>query len=518
MARKNKLYELTPEHRAQLPAWRDRWIANAMSTAAMSDADRSACFDAVHGMYAAAKLPPPKAVVFVPSPFVLAFAGGFAAAIWQRHYATDAAAWAATWGVTSADTLATTWAATGAATDAATDAATSSATWDATCVATEAATRIATNVATSAATCVATEAATNAATRVATRVATWAATRIATGAATDAATSSATSSATDAATRAATRAAICVATEAATNAATDAATGAATWAATDAATNAATRIATWAATDAATNAATDAATSVAEANWFYVPCDMAKIATAIGVGNVGLKCAANVWRMWQGGNQWSGYDSYLTFFSDIAGLDLPEYAAYRHWRTLSEHSGPRIMHPDFCMISDRPEVLLVDEANRPHCDTGPFCRWRDGTALYSIHGVRIPAWLVEQPERLIPQIIAKETNSEIQRVMIERYGWDRYIAEVGGDVIDHDERYGTLLRTVGGLVLKVTNRSPEPDGTFRQYVLPVADQCEPLPDDGQELGEPQRLTALNAVASTFGMRGVDYAELVGDES
>jgi hypothetical protein len=105
--------------------------------------------------------------------------------------------------------------------------------------------------------------------------------------------------------------------------------------------------------------------------------------------------------------------------------------------------------------------------------------------------------------------------------MIERYGWDRYVADAGGKIINHDERWGTLLRTPGGLVLKVINRSPEPDGSFRQYILPVSDQCEPLPDPGDSdarLGEPQALTALNAVASTFGMTGKQYEALLGAES
>ena len=222
--------------------------------------------------------------------------------------------------------------------------------------------------------------------------------------------------------------------------------------------------------------------------------------------------------MGQGGNQWSGYDAYLSFFQDIVKLALPEYEAYRHWRVLAERSGPRIVHPDFCMISDRPEVLTVDDQNRPHNDTGPFCRWRDGTRLYSVHGVRVPAWLFEAPERLTVEAITAEANTETQRVMIERFGWDRYVREARFEVVDHDDRWGTLRRSGGHLVLEVVNRSPEPDGSFRHYMLPVAPNCEPLPDGDGELGEPQALTALNAVASTFGMRGEDYARVVAGES
>jgi len=209
-------YKLLPEHEARFPEWRDRWIANAMSTEAMTDDDRAACIEAVHGMYAAAKLPPPKHVVFVPSPFVLAFAGGFAAARWQMFKGT----------------------ATSAATSAATDAATDAATWDAT--------------------------------RAATLGATWAATRDAT--------------------------------------------------------LAATRDATWAATSAATRAATLGATRAATTNdysrWYVVPGDMRRCAEELGVGEFGLQCAARAWQMWSGGNQWSGYDAYLSFFQDVVQLPL----------------------------------------------------------------------------------------------------------------------------------------------------------------------------------------------------
>ena len=64
-----KKYELTPEHRAQLKPWADKWIANAMSTKPMDDTDREAMRVAVRGLYQAANLTPPpdNRIVFVPS-------------------------------------------------------------------------------------------------------------------------------------------------------------------------------------------------------------------------------------------------------------------------------------------------------------------------------------------------------------------------------------------------------------------------------------------------------------------
>lgn len=58
--------------------------------------------------------------------------------------------------------------------------------------------------------------------------------------------------------------------------------------------------------------------------------------------------------------------------------------------------------------------------------------------------------------------------------------------------------------------VRVVNSTPEQDGTSQEYWLRVHPELRPLLRDGQ-LGEPQQLTAHNAVASTFGLRGEQYA-------
>src|ERR1700738_5163785 len=112
-----KRYELTDEHRKEFKPWADYWTKNAMSTDAMTDEDREICIESVYGLYASANLPPPKHIVFVPSPFVLRFAGGFAAAIW--HNFKNDATYDATYDATHIDTRAATDASTMASTMAA---------------------------------------------------------------------------------------------------------------------------------------------------------------------------------------------------------------------------------------------------------------------------------------------------------------------------------------------------------------------------------------------------------------
>lgn len=76
------------------------------------------------------------------------------------------------------------------------------------------------------------------------------------------------------------------------------------------------------------------------------------------------------------------------------------------------------------------------------------------------------------------QHIQTETNAEVRRIMIERYGEDRYIVDSGMRAVAHDEQFGTLYfeqHNVGRPIAKirVINRSPEPDGSFKPYWLSI---------------------------------------------
>jgi hypothetical protein len=272
----------------------------------------------------------------------------------------------------------------------------------------------------------------------------------------------------------------------------------------------------------ATEAATWVATGAASATWHTdLTESMRHLAMRIGGeshAKLLLSCAHSASAMWNGGNQWAGWAAFISFFRTIAKLDLP-YEAWDHYEVLASRAGPRIIHPDFCMISDRPALLTVDSQNRPHNDDGPFCQWRDGTALYSVHGIRVPAWVIEQPERLTVDAIHAETNEEVRRVMVERYGIARYVRDAQFDILDSDlDPLGLprrLLRRAEVTVVELTNSTVDADGTRRKYFIPCHPELRPLLSDS-DLGEPQKLTALNAVASTYGLRGEEY--VLSDET
>ena len=266
----------------------------------------------------------------------------------------------------------------------------------------------------------------------------------------------------------------------ATSAATYDATSAATYDATSAATRVATYDATFAVTYAATYGATDDATRAATACY------------TLG-GPLGLECAKKWSGVYQGGNMWAPYASYLAAARDVLGLRLEAHEKYAAWEEAAIHGGFRVLHPEFCIVSDFPEVLKVDAENRPHCETGPSHRWRDGWSLYHWHGVKIPGEWIEDKASLTAAKALTWENVEQRRAACEILGWNAVLEELGAMTIDRDEdpEIGELVEVsipdIGReRFLRVTC------GTGRQFALPVP---------------PTMKTALEANAWTYDFDG-----------
>jgi len=134
---------------------------------------------------------------------------------------------------------------------------------------------------------------------------------------------------------------------------------------------------------------------------------------------------------------WAGYDCYLTSCRDILGLELSSHEAYAHWEQAAIHGGFRVMHEEFCLVSDFPEVLRVDDQNRPHCETGPSHRWRDGWALYFWHGVKVPSHWIEDRKNLDPVEVLKAENVEQRAAGMQILG-ARMIPALKPRIIDGD--------------------------------------------------------------------------------
>ncbi|XCM28503.1 DUF6745 domain-containing protein [Streptomyces parvus] len=152
------------------------------------------------------------------------------------------------------------------------------------------------------------------------------------------------------------------------------------------------------------------------------------------------------------------------------------------------------------VITERPDVLHRDEAGRLDHGEGPALAYGDGFALHAWRGMPVPAAFLEELSSLTPERIRAEENAELRRVMLEYYGYDRYLSESGAEPVHRDET-GILWRiALDGdedvVMVEVVNSTPEPDGTYRTYWLRVP---------------PTTRTAKDGVAWTFGLEGAAYA-------
>ncbi|MFE2447670.1 DUF6745 domain-containing protein [Streptomyces melanosporofaciens] len=151
------------------------------------------------------------------------------------------------------------------------------------------------------------------------------------------------------------------------------------------------------------------------------------------------------------------------------------------------------------IVAERPVELHRDEAGRLDRGDGPALAFPDGFALYAWRGMPVPAEFLRQLGELTPDRIRAEENAELRRVMLEHYGYDRYLEESGAEPVHRDET-GVLWRiALDGdepvVMVEVVNSTPEPDGTHRTYWLRVP---------------PRVRTAREGVAWTFGVDADTY--------
>jgi hypothetical protein len=131
-----------------------------------------------------------------------------------------------------------------------------------------------------------------------------------------------------------------------------------------------------------------------------------------------------------------------------------------YWEQLATHAGWFLPYKKVCIIADRPVRQEVDTQRRLHCATGPAMLFADQFAIWSWHGVLVTQQIIEQPQRLTPEQIHSESNTEIQRVMIERYGWDRYLLDIKALLLDSDVD-SSGRGTLRGLYVATLNGRPQ---------------------------------------------------------
>lgn len=152
------------------------------------------------------------------------------------------------------------------------------------------------------------------------------------------------------------------------------------------------------------------------------------------------------------------------------GIDVHELEGLLQ---VARHAGWWLPFDTMSIVCERPTLLALDpETHRLHAETGPAVFFRDGYALYAIRGVTVPARLIMDPDSLTWQDIDAEDNLEVRRVMLQRFGAQRYIQASGAKRV-HRDSYGELyVKECPGdepvVMVRVVNATPEnvPPGSW----------------------------------------------------
>jgi hypothetical protein len=102
-----------------------------------------------------------------------------------------------------------------------------------------------------------------------------------------------------------------------------------------------------------------------------------------------------------------------------------------------------------CLVCERPTALNLAEVKqwieivtmsvkRLHNESGPALSYSDGWSIFSWYGVEVPEYFITAPHMITIAQIESESNAEVRRLMIERFGKARFISESGAQEIHQD--------------------------------------------------------------------------------
>jgi len=162
-----------------------------------------------------------------------------------------------------------------------------------------------------------------------------------------------------------------------------------------------------------------------------------------------------------------------------------------------------LLFPHCCIVLENATVLNFDLAGRLNCDAGPALTFSDGYAVYGLEGSLVKREMVENPRWVTPKKIYNESNQEIRRLMLIRYGIEKFLVDSNAQKV-HVDDFGVLFKKQLPdeeplTFVKVVNSTADQDGTYRDYFLRVPPWIE---------------TAHGAIAWTFGLVQDEYSPVL----
>ncbi|HEY9788090.1 MAG TPA: hypothetical protein V6D17_22065 [Candidatus Obscuribacterales bacterium] len=159
----------------------------------------------------------------------------------------------------------------------------------------------------------------------------------------------------------------------------------------------------------------------------------------------------------------------------LSELGITSDGTAERYRDLVAHAGMCWPFNKVCLMVDRPKKMSFDPAMDLHDVDGMAVEYQDGWGIYAVVGVVVPERIARG--RFAAKEIDAERSLEVRRAMMSLYGIGNYLHDTKARVI-HQDKFGVLYRRRipdddDLVVVKLTNSTPEPDGTYKTYFLRV---------------------------------------------
>lgn len=189
----------------------------------------------------------------------------------------------------------------------------------------------------------------------------------------------------------------------------------------------------------------------------------------------------------------------IDFSTNVLGLEGLDY--FDGLQILAEENVWWAPFQEMVIVCDPPVLNKYDDSGAVPAENGTVVQYSNGDRICAIDRVFVPERFIVDWDRVTAEDIISQGNAEVRRVLMQKYGYQRMIDELQA-VLVHKDDYGELYKitrnNTPNLFVKVVNKTPEPDGSFKSYVLFIGNQRWGIH------------TAHDAVASTFGLSASEY--------
>jgi hypothetical protein len=137
-----------------------------------------------------------------------------------------------------------------------------------------------------------------------------------------------------------------------------------------------------------------------------------------------------------------------------------------------------LMHEGICFLCIEPLKSSTDKDGRIHNDTGAAISFSDGYEIYAWHGTAVPRQIITNPSTISRARILREVNADVRRVMMQRYGIGRFLADDTVTILD-ESKFGVLYSCIVPyeieplVMLQVKDSVAETNGSCREHFIRV---------------------------------------------